>query len=313
MYRNLDAAALGISGRQSELIELALTYGFRGLDVDLAALVKRARTSGVEQAVRFMVSANVQVGEFPLPIDFTGEESAFRSALLQLKEFAAIAGSLHASCCVATVNPASDARPYHENFEMHRTRLGAVANVLAEQNIKLGLTVLAAPCHWMGHDYPFIHEAEALLTLIKTIGNPSVGLVLDTWNWLVGGGSLADLLQLSGEQIASVRLADIRPEADLAKIADQERYLPGDGGLIDCGAVVRHLVEVDYAGPVTLYPHPSRFTGMTRDVIVRQAKATFQELWVAAGLAPGKKPEPTAAETVSADSRPTAAERADSP
>jgi hypothetical protein len=35
MYKNLNTAALGITGRQSELIELALTYGFRGLDLDM--------------------------------------------------------------------------------------------------------------------------------------------------------------------------------------------------------------------------------------------------------------------------------------
>ena len=59
MYRNLDAVALGISGRQSELIELALTYGFSGLDVDIASFLKRARNNGVEQACRFMNSAGL--------------------------------------------------------------------------------------------------------------------------------------------------------------------------------------------------------------------------------------------------------------
>jgi chitinase len=41
MYKNLNATVLGVSGRQSELIELAMTYGFRGLDIDIVDLVKR--------------------------------------------------------------------------------------------------------------------------------------------------------------------------------------------------------------------------------------------------------------------------------
>ncbi len=305
MYRNLNAGALGISGRQSELIELALTYRFGGLDVDLPAVVKRAQTSGVEQACRFMASADLRVGQFPLPLDCTTSETAFRAGLAQLREVAAVAESLHASCCVVTVKPASDDQPYHENFEMYRTRLGAVANVLAQHDIKLGLAFLASPCHWKGHEYPFIHEADALLTLIRTIGSSHVGLVLDTWSWFVAGSSLGELRELTGEQIVSVRLADIRPEADLAKITDQDRYLPGDGGLVDGGAIVRHLSEVGYAGPVTLYPHSSRFAGMTRDAIVQQAKATFQDLWVAAGLLPGKKLEPVQPEAAPADSEPS--------
>lgn len=47
MYKNLNAEVLGVSGRQSELIELAMTYGFIGLDVDITEVVKRTapRTS----------------------------------------------------------------------------------------------------------------------------------------------------------------------------------------------------------------------------------------------------------------------------
>ena len=35
MFLNLNAQSLGVSGRQSELIELALTYGFKGIDTDI--------------------------------------------------------------------------------------------------------------------------------------------------------------------------------------------------------------------------------------------------------------------------------------
>ena len=35
MFKNFCPSALGINGRQSELIELALTYAFRGMDVDM--------------------------------------------------------------------------------------------------------------------------------------------------------------------------------------------------------------------------------------------------------------------------------------
>ena len=54
--------------------------------------------------------------------------------------------------------------------------------------------------------------------------------------------------------------------------------MPGDGGLIDCHTIVQHLLQSGYSGPLTLYPDPSRFTGMTRDSIVQQAKATLDDL-----------------------------------
>ena len=41
MYKNLNTEILGITGRQSEIIELALTYGFRGIEIDIADLRRR--------------------------------------------------------------------------------------------------------------------------------------------------------------------------------------------------------------------------------------------------------------------------------
>ena len=46
MFKNLSPTALGITGHQSEIIELALTYGFGGVDLnvtDFATRVWRAR------------------------------------------------------------------------------------------------------------------------------------------------------------------------------------------------------------------------------------------------------------------------------
>ena len=43
MFKNLNPSALGVSGHQSELIELALTYGFEGTDLNVADFATRAR------------------------------------------------------------------------------------------------------------------------------------------------------------------------------------------------------------------------------------------------------------------------------
>lgn len=280
MYRNLNPAALGMTGRQSELIELALTYGFTSLDVDMEAIVKRARNSGVEQARRFISSANIRGGEFSLPIDLTAPEATYRSNLVELDEFAQVAASLHTLACRATISPVCPAGvPYQENFESHRTRLAEAADVLAGHEISLGLAFLAAPGYRTQAESPFIHDSETLMTLIRTIGNSNVGLALDTWDWFVGGGSLDDLFAIAAEGIVSVRLADIPETADLASIPNEERYLPGHGGRVDCRQIVQHLLKIGYTGPVTLYPTPARLAGMTRDAIVHRARKTLDELF----------------------------------
>jgi sugar phosphate isomerase/epimerase len=292
MYKNLNPAALGITGRQSELIELALTYGFRGLDVDMSDVIKRARSRGLESARRYVASASVRVGEFPLIVDWLAADIPYRSGLVELQEIAQTAAALGATVCTATVRPYSDDRPYHETFELHRRRFAEIGELLAAHGIKLGLAFQAAAAHREGHAVPFIHEAETLVTLIKTIGSAHVGITLDTWTWFVGAGTFELLRQVPPQQIAAARFADFPADAPLGEITDAHRYLPGDGGGVDGAAILRYLAEHAFAGPVTLYPHPSRFRGMTRDAIVQQASAKCDALFRAAGVSRSGKLEP---------------------
>lgn len=304
MYRNLNPAALGMTGRQSELIELALTYGFSSLDVEMGAVVKRARANGLEQARRFISSANIRGGEFSLPVDLTADEATYRANLMELDEFAQAAASLHTQVCRATISPVCPAGvPYQENFELHRTRLAEAADILAAHNIRLGLAFLAAPGYRPEGESPFIHDPDALMTLIRTIGSSNVGLALDTWDWFVGGGSLDQLFAIPAEGIASVRLADIPETADLATIADDERYLPGDGGRVDCRAIVQHLLKIGYTGPVTLYPASARLAGMTRDAIVHRAKKTLDDLFAPPPSTPAGTEQVKASTTADAVSK----------
>ncbi|MFN9714629.1 MAG: sugar phosphate isomerase/epimerase, partial [Planctomycetota bacterium] len=69
MYKNLNATVLGISGRQSELIELAMTYGFKGLDIDADDLVKRVQRTDFERSTRFLTSSRMKVSGFDVDID----------------------------------------------------------------------------------------------------------------------------------------------------------------------------------------------------------------------------------------------------
>ena len=76
MYRNLSPQLLGVIARQSEFIELVLNYGFRGLDVDMAELVKRAAASGLDSATCYLKSGGTEVGTFELPIDLFGDDAS---------------------------------------------------------------------------------------------------------------------------------------------------------------------------------------------------------------------------------------------
>ena len=286
MYKNLNSWTLGISGRQSELIELALTYGFRGVDIDIQDMIGRSESKGIEHATRFLLSAQklLRIGGFDLPVVWTDDEETYKADLEKLPQIAEMAAMVGAQGCVTTVVAASASLPYQENFELHRERLAAIAEILAQHDIRLGLTFESAPSHREGKEYEFVFQVEPLLTLIKTVSAENVGIVLDSWHWHVGGGGADQLAELKPEQIVSVRLADIPDDVNLATIDDSQRVAPGEGGLVDCAAIVRALADIGYEGPVSLFPYPSRFRTRTRDKTVQRATAALDSIWEAAGL-----------------------------
>lgn len=59
MFRNLSMFGLPLSGRPSELIELALSFGFDSMDMDLIDFKHQSDAFSVTHARRLMVSRTI--------------------------------------------------------------------------------------------------------------------------------------------------------------------------------------------------------------------------------------------------------------
>ena len=287
MYRNLNPYILGISGRQGELLEIALTHRFTGLTIDIREIAEKAKSLGMEVATKYLLSARVKIGGFELPVRFAGPEADFKVDVAGLKPILDAATALGANRCYVTIQPTSDELPFHENFKFLATRLREVADVLAERGIKLGLRLLAGEAHRNNGGYQFIHQADPLLMFIQTVGADNVGLWLDTWNWQVGGGTPEKLRALRGEQIIAVELSDIPAGADLATITEEQRLLPGEGGQIDSAAYLATLQELGFDGPVSAAVHSAAVQGTKREALVKKAAEALDAAMLAAGIGGG--------------------------
>ncbi len=296
MYKNLNPASLGVSGRQSELLEFTLTYGFRGLDLDAADFIKRATLQGVEEVGKYVRSAKVKIGGWTLPIGLGADEAAFEAEFARLAPLAETAKKLGFNYCTTRIEPASDNLPYHENFERHRQQLGRIGDALAAAGIRLGLGLRATSEARRDRTYPFIHKADELLTLIRTIGHSHVGLSLDTWQWKVGGGEMQHLADLTGKQIVAVTIADVPAEADLGQIDVAQRFLPSDETIPAYGAFVASLAARKYDGPVTLLPAARQTSGMNRDATLDKCAQLLEQIWTQAGISKPARPSLPAAE-----------------
>ena len=123
MFRNLSTEGLGVSGHQSEIIELALSFGFKGVDLDLVDFQQQVQVNGLARARRLLDSAKLKIGTFRLPLVWDDTDEVYQQGLQSLGDSLKLASELGATRAVTSLAPANDARPYHENFEFHRRRL----------------------------------------------------------------------------------------------------------------------------------------------------------------------------------------------
>lgn len=289
MFRNLDLEGLGVSGRQSELIEWTLSYGFKGFDLDLPEFKRQVDSSSLEKVQRLITGARLKFGTFELPVNLLADEETFKGQLAALPPLAELAAALGCLRARTTIEPAGDIRPYHESFELCRRRCSDVAGVLAPHNIRLGLAFLAPAEFRRDRAFQFIHTADALTTLARTAGAKNVGIVLDVWQWHVAGGTAEQISALTANDIVAVNLSDATTAAGNDNVESSTRVLPGENGTIDAPAILTQLASIGYDGPVTPNPHPNRFAGMGREGIVKLTAQALDKVWQAAGLSKGGK------------------------
>jgi sugar phosphate isomerase/epimerase len=289
MFKNLSTEALGLGGTQNETIELALSHGFRGIDLDIVDFHRQVQLRGLPHARRLIDSAKLKIGSFRLPVDLETDDAEYRPAAEKVSELAGLAAELGCTRAVVTLAPASDVRPYHQNFEFQRKRLGELCAALEPHGIRLGVELLASAELREGKNFQFIYQLDALLMLLGLTGARNIGIVLDPWRILVAGGSLDDIRKLSIDQVVTVQLADMPAEVDPATLSPSARLLPGETGAIDSAALLVWLAEQGYDGPVSPWPHRSQFSGQRRDEIGRRAGQALDQVWKSAGLSPTGK------------------------
>lgn len=288
MFKNLSLESLGISGSQSEIIELALSFGFKGLDLNLIEFSREVQEYGLPKARRLVDSAKLKLGTFRLPVDWYAEDADYRLAMQKLPALLDLASQVGCTRATTEVQPASDVRPYHQNFEFHRQRLSEICKVLEGYSVRLALGFQACNTQRQGKAFEFIHDLDTLVILLGTVGAKNLGLHLDLWQLHACGASFAAARKkLKPNQIVAVSVADAPAKEPVTDLTPSERLLPGETGVIDTSGVLAALAELDYDGPVTPVAHPSRFTGVRRDQVIKQVGEKLDACWKAAGISTG--------------------------
>jgi sugar phosphate isomerase/epimerase len=283
MFRNLSTVGLPLSGRPSELIELALSFGFDAMDIDILDFQQQADIYGATHARRLMVSARLKSGVFRLPVHLCADDKTFEEEMAALPRRLELAEATEAPRAVATLAPASDEHSFKDFFELHRTRLHTIGDLLAARGITLGLAITPEAEAREGKANQFIHTYEGLLGLVA-VAHERVGAVVDAWALHVTGESPDVIAQVPKGRLVEIRLSDAPREAAAAGLTHAQRLMPGETGAIDAAAILKAAADAGFDGPVTPWADRSTLTGRGREKTVRLAGDRLEAIWKAAGL-----------------------------
>ncbi len=270
MYKILNSQGLGVAGKQNELIELALTHDFHGVEVDIVDLVGRHDALGKEFACQFLQSAKIDMGTFCLPALLGASEEDYQASIAKLDTIIDLATTLNCKRCYVQIQPTSSLQAFQDNFELHQSRLREIGARMEPQGIRIGVALQACDAKSAKGEFKFIQTAEEILTLAKTVGQANVGLCLDSWEWVVGGGTLAQLQDLDVNQtITELRLADVPADTDLETITKNDRTnLPGEEADAISFNLTKQLLAAGYEGSISAATSLSNFADGPRDKVV---------------------------------------------
>ncbi|MDX2249130.1 MAG: sugar phosphate isomerase/epimerase family protein [Bacteroidia bacterium] len=270
----INPGNIGVKATQKELLQMAIQHGYESMSPmpdQLMAFSETERADFVGQ----MKAKNISWDSTNITVDFRKDERTFRDGLAQLPQYAAVLEKVGATRMNTWISNAHPDLTYSANFKQHADRLRASAKVLGHYGVRLGLEYVGPKTSMIRRKYPFMRTMAEARELIAAIGEPNVGLVLDSFHWYCAEDTIDDILALDKSDIVTCDINDARADLSRDEQIDGTRELPGATGVIDLKAFLGALVQIGYDGPVRSEP----FNQVLRDMDDQEAlKVNYQAM-----------------------------------
>jgi sugar phosphate isomerase/epimerase len=96
-----------------------------------------------------------------------------------------------------------------------------------------------------------IKNVASAWAIANGLNDPQATVVADVFHMIRGGGSVDDLLQLSGDRLANFHMNDVPATPDPLTQTDYDRVMLGEG-IADLPRVISNLRSIGYKGPLSL-------------------------------------------------------------
>jgi sugar phosphate isomerase/epimerase len=200
-----------------------------------------------------MHGMGLRAGAFPLSVHLRARSQEFQQDLAWLPRYAEAAAVMDVrrmGTWVMPETPQCPATPFQRDahhtslVNLHVERLGAIARVLAEHGIQLGLETIGVASARTGRGMPFVHRLADLDRVLGTLRKqePNLGPLVDVFHLYAAGEPIEAGLCWGVERVVWVHVSDLPASAstDRAAMRERDRGLPGDYGAI----ATRPLLEL---------------------------------------------------------------------
>ena len=286
MFKSLSAGAIGVKGSTGEVAALASRHGFQSVDFNAGEAATLMEEGRLDSLKALYETNGLRPGAMGLPVQFRQDEATFEQGLGGLARQAKAAQAMGCTRCATWIMPASDELTFDENFELHRRRLEACAEVLGEHGLSLGLEFVGPKTSRTGKAHEFLYDMAGMLSLCDAIGTGNVGLLLDCWHWYCTEGTVAAIAMARVEQIVHVHVNDAPAGIAVDEQVDNKRAMPGETGVIDIAGFLGALELIGYDGPIMAEPFSQAVRELPPDDAVRVTGESLDKIFAQAGVTP---------------------------
>jgi sugar phosphate isomerase/epimerase len=272
----LSCARIGVKANFRESMDLAVKYGFEGVDPN-AEYFSRLSDDEMKRLLGELKAKNLKLGSAGLPVEFRKDEATFNEGLKKLPAIAATLEKAGVTGMTTWIVSSSNELTYPQNFRSHACRLRACAEVLKDHGQRLGLEYVGLRTSWRSQRHPFLHTLSETKELIVAIGTSNLGLQLDSYHWFNAEETEADLLTLRPQDVVTVDLNDAPRGKTLDEQMDLSRELPAATGVISVKVFLGALRKIGYDGPIQAEPFNAALRALPTEQAVAATAAAMRK------------------------------------
>lgn len=258
-----------------EAIRLASRLGFDGIELTCAAPhfgLHRA-THDFDAVKQALEAARLTLVSLTVPTNLT-DPFTLAEELDYAQEFIKVARRVGTTWVVVNAGRPTSLRAISDRWETCVEALQMLTSAAQRRGVRLALSV---------QRNSLADTPAGVATLLKQVGDPSMGVLLDTGYVLESGQSVESYIEFLAPQIMAVRLQDVTVGHHYT------RWEPLGAGKADLHSIVAALRQARYQGPICLAGRHMEHEADIADALSRELRKARSLLSIHATRAMGAR------------------------